>query len=112
MKARAGPAFYEGCLSVPGLSGLVTRHRAVRVDALDEHGEPVSLRFTGWPARIAQHEVDHLGGVLYLDRAETRSLSTTATYARRWAGRPPAEPAAELGFSLLPPAERGARTQP
>lgn len=93
-------SFYEGCLSVPGLTGLVTRHRTVRVEALDEHGEPVIYQFVGWPGRIVQHEVDHLGGVLYLDRAEPRSLATTTTYAARWAGRPPEEPAAELGFPL------------
>jgi peptide deformylase len=93
-------SFYEGCLSVPGLTGVVARHRAVRVRALDEHGEPVDAVFSGWAARIAQHEIDHLGGRLYLDRAETRSLSTVDTYARLWAGRPPAEAASALGFRI------------
>jgi peptide deformylase len=93
-------SFYEGCLSVPGLTAVVARHRAVRVRALDEHGQPVDAVLSGWAARIAQHEVDHLGGRLYLDRAETRSLSSTDNYARRWAGRPPAEAAAALGFTL------------
>ncbi len=93
-------SFYEGCLSVPGLAGVVARHRSVRVDALDAHGEPFSAVFSGWPARIAQHEIDHLRGILYLDRVETRSLSTLETYARCWAGRPPGDAAAELGFRL------------
>jgi peptide deformylase len=93
-------SFYEGCLSVPGLTGVVTRHRVVRVEALDEHGEPVDRVFTGWSARIAQHEIDHLGGRLYLDRVETRSLCTTGSYARLWAGRPPEDAAAYLGFTL------------
>jgi peptide deformylase len=92
--------FYEGCLSVPGLAALVARHRAVRVEALDEHGEPVDRVYSGWPARIVQHEADHLGGRLYLDRAETRSLTTADNYARLWAGRPPADAAAALGFTL------------
>jgi peptide deformylase len=92
--------FYEGCLSVPGLAALVARHRAVWVKALDEHGEPVDRVYSGWPARIVQHEADHLGGRLYLDRAETRSLTTADNYARLWAGRPPAEAAAALGFTL------------
>lgn len=99
--SAAGPeraTFYEGCLSVPGLTGVVTRHRRVRVQSLDEHGEPVDRIFTGWPARIVQHETDHLDGVLYLDRVETRSLCTTVNYARLWAGRQ-AEAAAALGFS-------------
>jgi peptide deformylase len=93
-------SFYEGCLSVPGLAGVVARHRAVRVQALDEHGRPVDRVFSGWAARIVQHEVDHLGGRLYLDRVETRSLSTTDNYAQLWAGRPPEEAAASLGFTL------------
>jgi len=93
-------SFYEGCLSVPGLTGVVGRHRAVRVEALDEHGQPVDRVFSGWAARIVQHEVDHLGGRLYLDRVETRSLSTTGNYAGLWAGRPPEDAAASLGFTL------------
>jgi peptide deformylase len=93
-------AFYEGCLSVPGLTGVVARHRTIRVEALDEHGRPVDRVLRGWPARIVQHEVDHLRGILYLDRVETRSLSTSDNYASLWAGRPPDEAAAELGFTL------------
>lgn len=94
--------FYEGCLSVPGLTGFVRRHRSVRVDALDEHGNPTSPTFTGWPARIAQHEIDHLQGVLYLDRVVSRSLSTVENYTERWAGRSPVEAAAALGFEIGP----------
>jgi peptide deformylase len=93
-------SFYEGCLSVPGLTGAVARHRTVRVEALDEHGQPVDRVFSGWAARIVQHEVDHLDGRLYLDRVETRSLSTTGNYARLWAGRSPEDAAASLGFTV------------
>jgi peptide deformylase len=93
-------SFYEGCLSVPGLTGVVARHRAVHVEALDEHGQPVDQVFSGWAARIVQHETDHLGGRLYLDRVQTRSLSTTGNYAELWAGRPPQDAAAALGFPL------------
>jgi peptide deformylase len=91
-------SFYESCLSVPGLTGVVARHRSVRVEALDEHGERRSWTFSGWPARIAQHEVDHLEGVLYLDRAETRSLCTIDVYQHRWAHRPVPDASAVLGF--------------
>jgi peptide deformylase len=94
--------FYEGCLSVPGLTGVVARHRSVVVEALDEHGEPRSWTFSGWPARIAQHEVDHLDGVLYLDRVETRSLCATDVYLERWADQPVHETAAALGFPIPP----------
>jgi peptide deformylase len=93
-------SFYEGCLSVPGLTGVVSRFRQVRVQALDHRGEPFERLFSGWAARILQHEVDHLGGCLYLDRVEPRSLSTVDNFARHWANRPPEEAGAELGFPL------------
>jgi peptide deformylase len=80
---------------------VVARHRVVRVDALDERGEPRSLTLRGWPARIVQHEVDHLNGVLYLDRVETRSITTTPNLAELWMGRPTSEAAAALGFELV-----------
>lgn len=93
-------SFFEGCLSVPGLMGIVARHRAVRVEALDADGRPVDRVYSGWAARIVQHELDHLEGRLYLDRVATRSLSSSANYAHYWAGRSPAEAAEALGFTL------------
>jgi peptide deformylase len=93
-------SFFEGCLSVPGLMGVVARHRAVRVEALDADGHPVDRVFSGWAARIVQHEFDHLWGRLYLDRVETRSLSSSDNYVRYWAGRPPSDAARDLGFTL------------
>ena len=98
--ARSPVGFFEGCLSVPRLTGYVRRHRVVRVTGLDETGEPRAWTFTGWPARIAQHEIDHLGGVLYLDRVETRSLSTVENYADLWSDRSPKDIATALGFDL------------
>lgn len=59
----------EGCLSIPGLLGEVERHESVQVKALNRHGVPVKLKADGWMARIFQHEVDHLNGVLFTDRA-------------------------------------------
>src|SRR5450432_3704205 len=76
----ARPAFFEGCLSVTGLVGLVPRALDVHVDALDEHGQPVSIDAHGWHARILQHEFDHLQGVLYVDRAYPRTLMTQESY--------------------------------
>ncbi len=61
---------YEGCLSVPGLRGEVTRPRTVRVQALDRRGKPVDITMTGFRAAVVQHEVDHLDGILYTDRTE------------------------------------------
>jgi peptide deformylase len=73
-----GPVvFYEGCLSVPGFVGEVPRAAAVRVEALDHRGEPVTIETGGWYARILQHEIDHLGGNLYIDRMDTRTFAST-----------------------------------
>lgn len=93
--------FYEGCLSVEGYQATVARHRSVRVRGLDATGATVDEVVLGWPARIVQHETDHLLGTLYVDRAETRSLCATATYASLWADEAvPARAARELGFPL------------
>ncbi|NXV79931.1 DEFM protein, partial [Atlantisia rogersi] len=65
----------EGCASVEGFSAYVPRHWAVLVSGLDEHGEPVSWEATGWAARIVQHEMDHLDGILFTDRMEPRTFT-------------------------------------
>lgn len=59
----------EGCLSIPGLVGEVDRHAAVQVKGLNRHGKPMKIKAEGWLARIFQHEIDHLNGVLFTDRA-------------------------------------------
>jgi peptide deformylase len=96
--ARA--AFFEGCLSVPGWQAVVARAAEVRLTGADEYGRPVDEVFTGWPARIVQHETDHLDGTLYLDRAELRSLSSNEAMAQRWTRPTPREAAEALGFDL------------
>jgi peptide deformylase len=96
--ARA--AFFEGCLSVPGWQAVVARHAEVRLRGEDEHGRAVDEVFTGWPARIVQHETDHLDGLLYLDRAELRSLSSHQAMTERWTQPTPRAAARELGFDL------------
>jgi peptide deformylase len=58
----------EGCLSIPGWVGEVNRHESIRVQAQDRHGKKIKLRLADWTARIFQHEIDHLNGVLYIDR--------------------------------------------
>jgi peptide deformylase len=59
----------EGCLSIPGLLGEVERYEALQVKALNRYGKPVKLKVEGWMARIFQHEIDHLNGVLFTDLA-------------------------------------------
>ncbi|WP_375165526.1 peptide deformylase [Cellulomonas sp.] len=94
-------AFYEGCLSVEGYVAVVARPRRVRLTCTDERGRAVDEVLTGWPARIVQHETDHLLGTLYLDRAETRSLAAADALGAHWASEPtPREAARTLGFAL------------
>jgi len=59
----------EACLSVTGLVGDVERHQKVVVKGLNRYGKPVKVKAQGWLARIFQHEIDHLDGILYTDRA-------------------------------------------
>ncbi len=59
----------EACLSIPGLVGEVERHEAIMVKALNRFGKPTKIKAEGWLARIFQHEMDHLDGVVYPDRA-------------------------------------------
>jgi peptide deformylase len=77
-------AFFEGCLSVDGFAAIVPRALAVRVDCLNEHGEPLVIQARGWYARILQHEIDHLNGTLYIDRMAARSFMTADNLTRRW----------------------------
>jgi len=61
---------WEGCLSVPGLRGMVPRYRRLRYRGSDESGRPIDRTVSGFHARVVQHEVDHLDGVLYPMRIE------------------------------------------
>ena len=65
----------EGCLSVAGIRGRVTRPRKVHVTALDRNGSPLDFIWEGVPAAVVQHETDHLDGILYVDRAEPGTLA-------------------------------------
>jgi len=92
--------FYEGCLSMPGYTGVVNRHFAVHATYTDPTGHPHRKTFTGWQARIVQHETDHLRGTVYIDKLEPRSLSTTANYQSRWNDPIPTRAARALRFHL------------
>ncbi|MBN2305471.1 MAG: peptide deformylase [Anaerolineae bacterium] len=59
----------EACLSIPGFYGNVQRHTAVIVQGQDRSGEPVRIKARNWLARVFQHEIDHLDGILFIDRA-------------------------------------------
>lgn len=78
-------SFYEGCLSFRDWQAVVERHRTVQLEFLTPDGLHATRQFTGWPARIVQHETDHLNGEIYIDKANTRSLVSSAAYSERWA---------------------------
>lgn len=79
-------AFIEGCLSLSGFAARVERHRSIRVECLDETGAARTIEASGWYARILQHEIDHLNGTLYVDRMDSRSLSTVENLNRYHGG--------------------------
>lgn len=101
----AGPAaaaFYEGCLSLNGLQAVVARPESVVLEFRTPDGVAQRREFSGWQARIVQHETDHLNGILYVDRAQLRSLSTNAEYAAHWAGPGTGKAQEGLGFEAAP----------
>lgn len=68
--------FYEGCLSLKGLYAVRARYHKIMAFWTDEKGKDHQKEFSGWPARIFQHETDHLNGELYIDQAISKSLTT------------------------------------
>lgn len=65
---------WEGCLSVPGMRGLVSRHAQMRYTGYDQHGNPIDRTVSGFHARVVQHECDHLDGILYPMRLKDMRL--------------------------------------
>ena len=91
----------EGCLIVGPIRALVVRSSSVRLTALNSSGLWFAVELHGWPARIAQHEFDHLQGTLFVDRMEPGTDLAAADFETRWSGKPDAEIRPALG---LPPA--------
>ena len=76
---------WEGCLSIPDIRGRVPRAREISVRAYDRHGDRVELHAHDFPARVIQHETDHLDGILFVDRMRSfESLTFLDEYARYW----------------------------
>ena len=74
---------WEGCLSIPDIRGMVPRFTDVTVKTLDRNGRAVELRLKQFPARVAQHETDHLDGVLFFDRMTSmESLTYLEEFSR------------------------------
>jgi peptide deformylase len=92
----ANVEFFEGCLSITGYSAVVSRAQAVTVEYLNEFAETKKVHATGWYARILQHEIDHLLGILYVDRMKTRTFTTFDNLERVWKELPVSEVQARL----------------
>lgn len=72
--AQDGEQFFrEGCLSLPEYTANIRRHQTITVEALDSEGEPFSVTADGFEAVVLQHEIDHLDGILFLDRVANRA---------------------------------------
>lgn len=76
---------WEGCLSIPDIRGMVVRPKAITVRAFSRTGKRIQLQASGLPARVIQHETDHLDGILFFDRmASFETLTFMDEYARFW----------------------------
>jgi len=74
---------WEGCLSIPGIRGLVPRHKMIKVKYQTTEGEEVENEFSDFTARIFQHELDHLDGIVFLDKIDSnQELVTEKEYQR------------------------------
>lgn len=71
VRAKGEEEAEEGCLSIPGYVGDVWRATDIVVQGKDRHGKKIRKEVTGWLARIFQHEIDHLGGILFIDRVDS-----------------------------------------
>ena len=89
--------FFEGCLSVEGYQAIVDRALDVRVECLNERAEEVTINAHGWYARILQHEIDHLNGILYVDRMKSRTYTTGGNFFRYWMNHDIQDLLTELG---------------
>ncbi|HWF11011.1 MAG TPA: peptide deformylase [Bryobacteraceae bacterium] len=89
--------FFEGCLSLPGFTAIVPRALTVKVECLNERAQPVTIHARGWYARILQHEIDHLHGMLYVDRMWSRSFMGREKFEACWRDVPVVKAKALLG---------------
>ena len=81
---------WEGCLSVPGMRGLVPRYRNLRYQGYDQHGQPIDRTVSNFHARVVQHECELLDGTVYLDRMRSMAtLSFLPEFQRYQLGREP-----------------------
>ena len=97
LTGKVSNQFFEGCLSVAGYTALVSRSETVKVECLNERAESITIEASGWYARILQHEIDHLNGILYVDRMQPRTFLTLENARRYWKDVPVKEVQSRLG---------------
>ncbi len=79
---------WEGCLSIPGVRGLVPRHKSIRIAYTTQHGDHVEHEYSGFISRVFQHEFDHLEGVVFLDQLDsTKNIVMEKEWLKRIAGK-------------------------
>lgn len=82
-------AFFEGCLSIPDFRGRVPRIKKIRLKGFDRNAKPIDREIEGFPAVVYQHELDHLNGVVFLDRmTDLKTLAYLSEYDRYVVGQP------------------------
>jgi len=97
--------FFEWCMSANAYCAAVPRSRFLTLDYFDPEGEKQRLHASGWLARILQHEIDHLDGVLCPDRMIPRTLVTRVSFEAHWSRLPAGEVLQRFGASWEPPME-------
>ena len=76
---------WEGCLSIPGIRGKLKRYSKIKMNGLDRNGKPFEKEFSGFAAIVCQHELDHLDGILFIDRMSSmETLSFLEEYEAHW----------------------------
>jgi peptide deformylase len=76
---------WEGCLSIPGIRGQLPRFKSIKLSALDRYAKPYEIELDGFAAIVAQHELDHLNGILLIDRIEDmQTLTFQKEYEKYW----------------------------
>lgn len=86
-KSKDCANYFEGCLSIDGYRAIASRSKKLKVVALDRKGKPVAVNANGWFARILQHELDHLKGILYIDGMIPKSFMTDKNFSKDWSDK-------------------------
>lgn len=82
--SKSNSYYFEGCLSVDGYRAIVSRQSEIVLTGIDRKGMPIEVKANGWKARILQHEIDHLAGIIYTDKMIPQSFMTEKAFSKNW----------------------------